>query len=117
MVVPVLLLAGACGDDESADTSGTVQSDTVTSLGPVGEPTTERTGPSTSVAGTVPPLGEVQLTEVARLDRLGALAAHPASGRLFVAQRDGLVSVVDPDTGEVGEPVLDMRDRTEASGE
>ena len=45
------------------------------------------------------------------------MAAHPDSGHLFVAQRDGLVSVVDPTTGEVGAPVLDMSDRTEASGE
>ena len=34
-----------------------------------------------------------------------------------MAQRDGLVSVVDPSTGAVGEPVLDLSDRTEASGE
>jgi glucose/arabinose dehydrogenase len=121
LAASVLLLASACNDEEGADTTGTVESEPVTtgaSTGdPAGEPTTSAPESSPTEPVSVPPLGEVQLTELARLESLSALAPHPETGALFVAQRGGLVTVVDPETGEAGEPALDMSERTVAEGE
>lgn len=126
LVVAAILSLAACSDDESADTAGTITSEpvgsndggtSVSSESPTDEPTpTSDVQATTTVAGDGGP-GEVRLTPVVEVGSLSALAAHPDSGDLFLAQRDGIVVVVGPDGSGEPETVLDMSDRTEASGE
>jgi glucose/arabinose dehydrogenase len=115
-----MLAVGAVGcSDDDPDISGTV---TVESIVPPTSdaPSTESTS-STDGTGdtrdTTPAVEEVALAEVAQVGSLSALAAHPESGDLFLAQRDGVVVVVDPESGEASEPVVDISDDTVAEGE
>jgi glucose/arabinose dehydrogenase len=122
LVVLSLLATAGCGDDDDGgpDTAGTVSSQRVT---PPDDPdSTDSTDDpqDTGDPGSTPApptTGEVELTEVATVGSLSALAAHPDTGDLFLAQRDGAIVVYEPEGGEVTEPVLDLTDETEASGE
>jgi glucose/arabinose dehydrogenase len=109
-----LALLSACSDDDSdADTAGTLSSERVRS-----STTTSNDGSSTTEGTEAPPTtGEVTLTDLAHTGSLSALATHPDTGDLFLAERGGLVVVYDPETEELTEPVLDLGDETEASGE
>jgi len=126
LVVIATLSLASCSDDEPADTAGTISSEPVGTAGtatssssePTDDPTTDSTpGSGATTIAPADTASEVRLTTVAEVGSLSALAAHPVSGDLFLAQRDGMVVVVGPDGSGTPETVLDMSDRTEASGE
>jgi glucose/arabinose dehydrogenase len=116
VLVSAVLVLGSCSDDEpSADTSGTLSSEAVTTTQPSTTGGTD--SPDTTGTTSPPTTGEVTLTEVASVELLSALSIHAGSGDLFVAQRDGIVRVYDPASEEMSDPVLDITGDTEATGE
>ncbi len=64
------------------------------------------------------PIPAVNLVEVARLDQPIAAAARPDHPQeLWVAEREGLVRILDLATGAVSDPVLDVSATTTTDGE
>lgn len=112
----LLLAAVACGDDDLTPGEGAASPDTApaaTVVIPEDEP-----APSVSTL----PEGRLEdaavaLERVASLEAPIALAVRPGGSDLFVAERGGRVVVVDPATGEVSEPVVDISDQVSTDGE
>ena len=97
------LVLGACsGDSGDVDLTGTVEETPATTTDPESGDTTDTDDPP---AATTPQ--EVQLTSVAQGESLTAMAAHPASGDLFLAERAGQVVRVEPSGGLSG-PLIDI---------
>lgn len=96
------LVLAACGDDSDAGLSGTVEESPATAQDPGSDDAGETDGPS----GAATPQ-EVQLTSVAQGESLTAMAAHPVSGDLYLAERAGqVVRVVR--SGELSESLVDI---------
>ncbi|MFC6017941.1 PQQ-dependent sugar dehydrogenase [Plantactinospora solaniradicis] len=81
-----------------------------------GQPAPERA----EVAAAVPPLDQltVSTTQVAfGLQRPTAIfAPDDGSGRLLIAEKQGTIRVYHPDTGLAAEPLLNITDRVDTSG-
>lgn len=114
-LVTLALVAAACGgDDGEPVTEGTV------SVDPLEDPTpTDGTTPTTDASTSEPGSArvEVALEEVARLDSLTAMTQHPQNGDLYIAERVGRVQIVDPESGDVRGPIIDIRDEVSTDGE
>jgi glucose/arabinose dehydrogenase len=103
--VAVLLLASCSDSDDdppSGDASGSQTDDT-------DDGNIDSTAGSTTTGGSGDE--EVVLTEVADAEGPIALAVEPESSDLYVAQREGQVVRLDPEAGDVGEPIIDISDR------
>jgi glucose/arabinose dehydrogenase len=76
------------------------------------------TGPATAAPGPVP-LDQLTVTTTQLvpfgLQRSVAIAGVP-DGRLLIVEKQGTVRAYDPDTGLAADPVLDIRDRVNISG-
>ena len=126
----LLLLAACSSSDTSRGPAGTATfPPTVPSTGaPSGSvaagadaTTTAPTGGAPATSGTEaapapPDLGKVavKLTEIGRFDQPIAIVEH--DGVFYVAEQDGRILATDGD-GSAAHEVLDMTDRTKASGE
>ena len=127
--VPVAfaVLASACADDDSSvGPPGTVPGASVPTVVPDTTVTTVPSTGSTTVAPAPttttparPRLDDVAVTlvEVARADRPIALVTDPATGDAYLAERVGRVRPIDLATGALGDPIVDISDRTRAEGE
>jgi glucose/arabinose dehydrogenase len=130
IALTLVLLAACSSSDTSRDAAGSATfPPTVPSTGaPSGSPApgsdATTTAPAAGVAPTsgssgapvVPDLGTVavKLTDIGRFDQPIAIVEH--DGAFYVAEQDGKVLAMDGGGGEPRE-VLDMTDRTKASGE
>jgi glucose/arabinose dehydrogenase len=120
LLTAVLLLAG-CSDD-----GGTVTEGTATSRGAPPEATTDLPAGSTGTIEDQPAASEpsteagtraVRLELLAELGSLTAMVAHPETGALYVAERVGRVQRVDPGSGDVEGPIVDIADEVSTDGE
>lgn len=130
----MVLVAAGCGADDdtspmTATTAAPGASTTIASpVASTAPGATGSTSPTTSAPATTAstaaltttlapavPLGDasVTLTEILELDQPVALAGR-SDGRLYIAERPGVVRLIDDESNEV---VLDISDRTEAGGE
>ena len=114
LVVALALTTAACGD--GSDSSGPPSSDTQV-------PSTDN-GDSPRTTGDTEPTStpvEVVATTVLTVDDPIAMVRRPDDDLIWLAERSGLVHTVEAkDDGTLavaGDPVLDISDRTEASGE
>jgi glucose/arabinose dehydrogenase len=101
-VVLVVLTVGGCSSSGGSD-------------GAAGDATTGTFStpvPSDSAAESTTPVevGAVQLTEIASVEAPTAMTFDPTTGDLYVAERAGRVVPLDPESGEVGEPLIDISD-------
>ncbi|MEZ5166371.1 MAG: PQQ-dependent sugar dehydrogenase [Acidimicrobiales bacterium] len=117
------LVATACGSDDPAPARPTtvprVTSPPVTTATEPAPSTPNGTAPTTGPAEA--PDGDVTTARVT-LEPLVTLAepidtVTAPNGELWIAQRGGIVVVVDPVTGAVGDTVLDLSAQTVAGGE
>ncbi|MFD2765437.1 PQQ-dependent sugar dehydrogenase [Micromonospora eburnea] len=85
-----------------------------------GQPASGPPAPDRVGAAAVPPLDQltVSTTQVAfGLQRPTAIfAPDDGSGRLLITEKQGTIRVYRPDTGLAAEPLLDIRDRVDTSG-
>jgi glucose/arabinose dehydrogenase len=111
-VVAIAMTAAACKDDAPREVT-------------VPDPANGTTGTGPVTSDPVP-LDEIDisLTPIAEVDSPVAMAAHPVSGNLYVAEQGGNVRqvVVDRSEGAITyrltpEPALDLGDDTRARGE
>ncbi len=128
LVLALVLLIAACSDAEPAETSVAPSTTTTTSTAPAtttpapttaaGAATATTTSTTTTTTTTEPPpeLLGVELQVAAEIDRVLAIDAPVGDSRVFLAQRDGVIHLIDS-AGEVrDEPFLDITDRVRASG-
>ena len=54
---------------------------------------------------------------LARAERPIALVTDPSTGDAYLAERVGRVRPIDLDSGALGDPIVDISDRTRAEGE
>lgn len=126
-VVLLLVVIGAtgCADAAPAPATAPVAPTVAATTGrdpaptsPITTAASATTTISTATTTTEPPpeLLGLGLELVAEIHRPLSIAAAPGDGRLFVLQREGLISVISP-SGQVPEtPFLDITDRVLASG-
>lgn len=106
-------LLAACGGDEPAPQLSPEPTSTPTEPAATQPPTTEAASPDAAVE-----LSEVavELAPVARLDAPTAMAVRPGDDRLYVAERGGVVRLIDG--GDVsGDAVLDISGQVSTGGE
>jgi glucose/arabinose dehydrogenase len=118
---PVVLLSlalSACGDGTDLVAGGSGD-DGATSPTPttVVVPEDEPAPPGSSLPDGRVEDAVVALERVATLDAPIALAVRPGGSDLFVAERAGRVVVVDPVSGEVSGPVVDLSADVSTDGE
>ncbi len=118
---PVVLLSlalSACGDGTDLVAGGSGD-DGATSPTPttVVVPEDEPAPPVSSLPDGRVEDAVVALERVATLDAPIALAVRPGGSDLFVAERGGRIVVVDPATGEVSSPVVDISADVSTDGE
>ena len=107
----VLALLPACSDDEpAADTSGTISSETVST-----PETTDGSEGTTTETAPPPTSGEVTLTEVAQVNSLSALAAHPDTRERFGQRARDLVSAKHA-VDELAPQIVEAIERTRRAG-
>jgi glucose/arabinose dehydrogenase len=120
-----VLAVGACSDDGgTASTSSPTSTTAATAAAGVSTTrgaaatTTVGTATTTPRASTVP-LAEVRirLELVATMREPIAIATRPGRSELWVAERGGRVRVLDPATGQVGDPIVDISSIITAGGE
>ena len=118
-VVAAAVMAGACaGDDavdhDTADAPSTSAAASATTTTSASTPTSTNTraplptGDPTTASVTLEPIVELE-------QPVDAVVAP--NGEWWIAERPGRIVVVDPDTGEVGDTVVDIDDETRARGE
>ncbi len=119
------LLGAACASDGAAPIIAHTTVPSVTTVSTPPPPPTSTTPPpsSTQPATTtaVVPNGDLAAVEISTLELTSlsepiATATAP-NGEWWIAQRGGTIVVVDPNSGAVGDTVLDISERTEANGE
>lgn len=118
--------AGGCaGDDSTPSTEAHTTVPSVTVAAEDVEPTStiatepEATSPPTTTAAALfgdLDSAEITVEEVVVLDE-PIDAAVAANGEWWIAQRGGQILVIDPESGEVGDTILDIGDDTRAAGE
>jgi glucose/arabinose dehydrogenase len=128
LLAAFVVAVAACGDDSgdppesitTVPTTSTTRS--TTSTEPVGSDAPTETPSTTTVPTTTTApdgdLSQVAITvaELASLDEPIETAVAP-NGEWWVAQRSGVVVVVDPRTGGIGDEVIDISEDTVAGGE
>ena len=127
LAVVALSVATACGGDPVADTGAT----TVPVVTGAPDKTTVSddtadAGAETMSATEAPPDprsidGDLNAARVS-IETLGTYAEPvdttvAPNGELWLAQREGLISVLDPETGSLGDTIVDISDETVADGE
>ncbi|MDG2026363.1 MAG: PQQ-dependent sugar dehydrogenase [Acidimicrobiales bacterium] len=114
-VLALGLVASACGEDNALDPS------TGTTLPVVTDPPDETT--STTTTTTEPAAADGDISQAAvSLTTLGNYTepvdtAVAPNGELWLAEREGLISVLDPVTGELSDAIVDITTETVAGGE
>lgn len=131
LLLVVVLLAAACTDagqavdSETSVPPATSAPVTTQTVAPTSAPITTTTTAvpettTTSATTTTMPLAEllgVELELVAELPAPPLVIAAPESDtRLYVAQRDGVVVVIEPSGAVRGEPFIDLSDVVKAGG-
>jgi glucose/arabinose dehydrogenase len=117
-IVLLALALGACGDGADLVAGGSDE-DGPTSPAPstVVVPEDEPAPPVSSLPDGRVEDAAVALERVATLDAPVALAVRPGGSDLFVAERGGRIVVVDPSTGDVSAPVVDISSDVSTDGE
>jgi glucose/arabinose dehydrogenase len=117
-IVLLALALGACGDGADLVAGGSDE-DGPTSPAPstVVVPEDEPAPPVSSLPDGRVEDAAVALERVATLDAPVALAVRPGGSDLFVAERAGRIVVIDPSTGEVSGPVVDISADVSTDGE
>jgi glucose/arabinose dehydrogenase len=115
------LVAVACSDDTDPFAPG--GEPPATTQSPPGPATTSTTvapdGPTTTVVASPAPLVDVQirLETVATADSPTAMATRAGTTDLYVAEKEGRVRVLEPSSGTLSDPILDISDDVSATGE
>jgi glucose/arabinose dehydrogenase len=132
VALAVLLGLGAltlarCSGDTSSSTSDTTSTSTSTSTStatssPTASSAPATNAPSSTVTATYATKAQLDslrlgLRDVAKLDEPIALTTRSGRPLLFVAERPGLVRTVDPVTGAVSDPIVDIRSETTSDSE
>ena len=107
---PTTTAARAADDSEPADTEDTTEAASSSSM------TTSTTTTEPPLPAGDPTAASVSLELVVELDQPIDAVVAP-NGEWWIAERPGRIVVVDPDTGEVGDTVVDIDDETRAQGE
>jgi hypothetical protein len=97
----LVVSCGGSGDDGSSDDEPSPTASDATDADTTADPTTTSGDPGDEAA---------VLTEVAEVDGPIAMTIEPQTNDLYVAEREGRVVKVDPDTGDVSEPIIDISD-------
>ncbi len=116
LAVSVALLAGCSAD--GAPPAPVTAEPAPTAVPPTGAPPTAAppTPAATAPEDPDPAAAVLGLELVADLDAPTALAVRPGDDALYIAERAGTVRPVTRD-GDVGEPVIDLREDTTTDGE
>ena len=130
LFVAIALAVAACGSDDSVGESSRTTVPVVTAAPTTpGEPPDpgdtlpENTATTTTSEAPDPRSINGDLTRVSVAPSLLGSFQEPvdtttaANGELWLAERSGIISVLDPVTGETGDTVLDISAETVASGE